>query len=89
MPSPGQRGFVGGTMGETSVVLEGVDTTESKLSLRSTVHGAGRVLATGVYDRKTGACNIDPASGEKKSLGSPPGSAKLGDTVTASSRANR
>lgn len=57
---PGQRGFVGGTMGEISVILEGVDTPESKLSLRSTVHGAGRVLgrkmATGVYDRKTGAC---------------------------------
>jgi tRNA-splicing ligase RtcB len=57
---PGQRGFVGGTMGEISVILEGVDTEESKLSLRSTVHGAGRVLgrkmATGVYDRKTGVC---------------------------------
>ena len=55
---PGQRGFVGGTMGEISVILEGVDTPESKLSLRSTVHGAGRVLgrkmATGVVDRKTG-----------------------------------
>ena len=41
---PGQRGFVGGTMGEISVILEGVDTPESKLSLRSTVHGAGRVM---------------------------------------------
>jgi tRNA-splicing ligase RtcB len=55
---PGQRGFVGGTMGEISVILEGMDTPESKLSLRSTVHGAGRVLgrkmATGVVDRKTG-----------------------------------
>lgn len=56
---PGQRGFVGGTMGETSVILEGVDVSESKLSLYSTVHGAGRVMgrkqATGVVDRKTGA----------------------------------
>jgi tRNA-splicing ligase RtcB len=47
-------------MGEISVILEGVDKPESKLSLRSTVHGAGRVLgrkmATGVYDRKTGVC---------------------------------
>ena len=45
-------------MGEISVILEGFDTPESKLSLRSTVHGAGRVLgrkmATGVVDRKTG-----------------------------------
>ncbi len=57
---PGQRGFVGGTMGEISVILEGVETEESKLSLYSTVHGAGRVLgrkmAAGVFDRKTGAC---------------------------------
>jgi tRNA-splicing ligase RtcB len=55
---PGQRGFVGGTMGEISVILEGLDTPESKLSLRSTVHGVGRVLgrrmATGTRDRKTG-----------------------------------
>jgi tRNA-splicing ligase RtcB len=47
-------------MGEISVILEGLDTPESKLALRSTVHGAGRVLgrkmATGVYDRKTGVC---------------------------------
>jgi len=55
---PGQRGFVGGTMGEQSVILEGIDSTESKTALYSTVHGAGRVLgrkqATGVTDRKTG-----------------------------------
>jgi tRNA-splicing ligase RtcB len=56
---PGQRGFVGGTMGEQSVILEGVDSPESKTSLYSTVHGAGRVMgrkqAAGVIDRKTGA----------------------------------
>jgi tRNA-splicing ligase RtcB (3'-phosphate/5'-hydroxy nucleic acid ligase) len=55
---PGQRGFVGGTMGEQSVILEGIDSAESKTSLYSTVHGAGRVMgrkqATGVTDRKTG-----------------------------------
>jgi tRNA-splicing ligase RtcB len=55
---PGQRGFVGGTMGEISVILEGVDAPESKLSLYSTVHGAGRTMgrkmATGTKDRKTG-----------------------------------
>jgi tRNA-splicing ligase RtcB len=68
---PGQRGFVGGTMGEQSVILEGIapdETTEEgrivaeaqRASLYSTVHGAGRVMgrkqAAGVYDRKTGAC---------------------------------
>lgn len=42
---PGQRGFVGGSMGEDSVILEGVDSEESKLALYSTVHGAGRVMS--------------------------------------------
>ncbi len=41
---PGQRGFVGGSMGENSVILEGVDSDESKESLYSTVHGSGRVM---------------------------------------------
>lgn len=42
---PGQRGFVGGTMGENSVILEGVESDEGPPSLYSTVHGAGRVLS--------------------------------------------
>lgn len=52
---PGQKGFVGGSMGEQSVILEGVDqpmgsifslaaSTQQQLSLYSTVHGAGRVM---------------------------------------------
>lgn len=41
---PGQKGFVGGTMGEQSVILEGVESEFGKQSLYSTVHGAGRVL---------------------------------------------
>ncbi len=41
---PGQRGFVGGTMGEKSVILEGVENEAAKFSLYSTVHGAGRVM---------------------------------------------
>ncbi len=56
---PGQKGFVGGTMGETSVILEGVENEAAKHSLYSTVHGAGRVMgrmeAKGKIDRKTGA----------------------------------
>jgi tRNA-splicing ligase RtcB (3'-phosphate/5'-hydroxy nucleic acid ligase) len=55
---PGQKGFVGGTMGETSVILEGVENEDAKHSLYSTVHGAGRVMgrmeAKGKTDRKTG-----------------------------------
>jgi tRNA-splicing ligase RtcB (3'-phosphate/5'-hydroxy nucleic acid ligase) len=41
---PGQRGFVGGTMGETSVILEGIENQQASLSLYSTIHGAGRVM---------------------------------------------
>ncbi len=55
---PGQKGFVGETMAEPAVILEGVDGEESKQALYSTVHGAGRVMgrreATGITDRKTG-----------------------------------
>jgi RNA-splicing ligase RtcB len=36
---PGQQGFVGATMGENSVILEGVDSPDSA------VHGAGRVMS--------------------------------------------
>ncbi len=42
---PGQRGFVGGTMGENSVILKGVQSDLSRDSLYSTVHGAGRVMS--------------------------------------------
>ena len=42
---PGQRGFVGGSMGDCSVILEGIDSAESEKTLYSTVHGAGRVMS--------------------------------------------
>jgi tRNA-splicing ligase RtcB (3'-phosphate/5'-hydroxy nucleic acid ligase) len=55
---PGQKGFVGGTMGEISVILEGVEHENAKHSLYSTVHGAGRTMgrleAKGKTDRRTG-----------------------------------
>lgn len=61
---PGQKGFVGGTMAEPAVILEGVESEESKLALYSTVHGAGRVMgrreATGLIDRKTGEVKRAP-----------------------------
>lgn len=41
---PGQRGFVGGSMGDDAVIIEGVDSEASKASLYSTVHGAGRLF---------------------------------------------
>ena len=42
---PGQEGFVGGSMGDESVILEGVESDEAQESLYSTVHGAGRVMS--------------------------------------------
>jgi tRNA-splicing ligase RtcB len=54
---PGQEGFVGATMGDESVILEGVAGTEAEESLFSTVHGAGRVMsrtqAAGRFRRRT------------------------------------
>jgi tRNA-splicing ligase RtcB len=38
---PGQWGFVGGSMGDISVILRGVDSPASREALYSTVHGAG------------------------------------------------
>ncbi|OGX52800.1 MAG: RNA-splicing ligase RtcB [Omnitrophica WOR_2 bacterium RIFOXYA12_FULL_38_10] len=53
---PGQKGFVGGSMGDISVIIEGVESAESKESLYSTVHGAGRVMsrtqAAGRYQKR-------------------------------------
>ncbi len=40
----GQRGFIGGSMGDKSVIIVGTDTDENKSLLYSTVHGAGRVM---------------------------------------------
>ena len=54
---PGQRGFVGGSMGDDAVIIEGVDSEQSKASLYSTVHGAGRLFgrkeAKRRFDRNT------------------------------------
>lgn len=61
---PGQKGFVGGSMGDDAVILQGAlhPDPETKAlqeaALFSTVHGAGRVMsrrqALGKVDRKTG-----------------------------------
>jgi tRNA-splicing ligase RtcB len=60
---PGQEGFVGATMGDDSVILEGVEGEGSQESLYSTVHGAGRVMsrteaAGRVRRRKAYACSV-------------------------------
>ena len=42
---PGQKGFVGGSMGDDAVIIEGVDSKISREALYSTVHGAGRIMS--------------------------------------------
>lgn len=45
---PGQRGFVGGSMGDDAVIIEGArdgDESLQRASMFSTVHGAGRVMS--------------------------------------------
>jgi tRNA-splicing ligase RtcB len=42
---PGQRSFVGGSMGDPSVILRGKESAQARQTLYSTVHGAGRVLS--------------------------------------------
>jgi tRNA-splicing ligase RtcB len=48
---PGQRGFVGGSMGDDAVIVEGATTADDatadaqRAALYSTIHGAGRVLS--------------------------------------------
>jgi tRNA-splicing ligase RtcB (3'-phosphate/5'-hydroxy nucleic acid ligase) len=60
---PGQEGFVGASMGDESVILEGVESAENEQALFSTVHGAGRVMsrsqAAGRVRRQTVyACSV-------------------------------
>ena len=57
---PGQKSFIGGSMGDISAIVEGVENDLAQWSLYSTVHGAGRTMgrmeAKGKYDRRTGKC---------------------------------
>ena len=64
---PGQKGFIGGSMGDDAVIVRGAtgDAADAEVqslqrdALYSTVHGAGRVMsrtqAAGKRNRKTGA----------------------------------
>lgn len=56
--APGQLGFVGGSMADISVILEGVDSEKSRNAFYSTVHGAGRIMsrtkAAGKLNWRTG-----------------------------------
>jgi tRNA-splicing ligase RtcB (3'-phosphate/5'-hydroxy nucleic acid ligase) len=59
---PGQRGFVGGSMGDDAVILAGVESEQSAASLYSTVHGAGRVMSR---TEARGRSARDPATGKR------------------------
>jgi tRNA-splicing ligase RtcB len=59
---PGQRGFVGGSMGDDAVILSGVESATSAESFYSTVHGAGRVMSR---TEARGRSVKDPETGKR------------------------
>src|SRR6266849_2793532 len=56
---PGQRGFVGGSMGDDAVIIEGVDSPEAKASLYSSIHGAGRLFGRKEAKRRFTRAEMD------------------------------
>ena len=61
---PGQRGFVGGSMGDDAVILSGLDSETAAASFYSTVHGAGRVMS------RSRLASLSPSS--RRSCAQPP-----------------
>jgi len=59
---PGQRGFVGGSMGDDAVILAGVESDQAAASFYSTVHGAGRVMSR---TEARGRSVRDPQTGKR------------------------
>jgi tRNA-splicing ligase RtcB (3'-phosphate/5'-hydroxy nucleic acid ligase) len=59
---PGQRGFVGGSMGDDAVILAGVESATAAASFYSTVHGAGRVMSR---TEARGRSVKDPQTGKR------------------------
>ncbi len=56
---PGQRGFVGGSMGDDAVIIEGIEGEESRAALYSTVHGAGRLFGRKEAKRRFARAEMD------------------------------
>ncbi len=56
---PGQRGFVGGSMGDDAVIIEGVESPAAASSLYSTIHGAGRVFGRKEAKRRFARAEMD------------------------------
>ena len=62
---PGQEGFVGGSMCDICVVIEGVDSEDNREGLYSAMHGAGRVLSRSQAKGK-GKWKRNPDTGKKE-----------------------
>lgn len=62
---PGQQGFVGGSMGDDAVILQGshADSDLQKAALYSTIHGAGRVMSR--TQAKGSRVRVDRRTGER------------------------
>jgi tRNA-splicing ligase RtcB len=56
---PGQRGFVGGSMGDDALIIEGIDSPQARASLYSTVHGAGRLFGRREAKRRFSRAEMD------------------------------
>ena len=56
---PGQRGFVGGSMGDDAVIVEGVAGEAAETALHSTIHGAGRVFGRKEAKRRFSHAEMD------------------------------
>ena len=59
---PGQRGFVGGSMGDDAVILAGIESDKSAATFYSSVHGAGRVMSR---TEARGRSVKDPQTGKR------------------------
>ena len=64
---PGQKGFIGGSMGDDAVIVQGASSADEtqRAALYSTVHGAGRVMS------RTQAAGKTKGWGHKKRIVSP------------------
>jgi tRNA-splicing ligase RtcB len=56
---PGQRGFIGGSMGDDAVIVEGIDSPQARTALYSTVHGAGRLFGRNEAKRRFVRAEMD------------------------------
>jgi len=56
---PGQRGFVGGSMGDDAVIIAGLDSEQARASLYSSIHGAGRLFGRKEAKRRFSRAEMD------------------------------